>query len=297
MSLASSDPYLGAGPQSGCCQPQMNRTVPTISVICSVFGCLNVIVSYCVSKRMRRHPNVYMLNRSLCDLAFLFLLLISFYGNGDSNVFYCNAAIAVLTQITLFASLLYYFAMPVDMYYTIMHPFSSPQVFTKQVNVFIWTASICTGIFQLTKNVDGLGFGFCWICFASAKRDVLGLYIVWVSLIVLLGGVMAAVIVYKCYKGDTSVSFTQLINQVYLSWLVYFVIFTVYWVLVITSFGLEFSYKTTGSCSENRGGAENAFVACMALCGVVDALLVSSIFFLHILFSGLLYVSVRSTLS
>ncbi|TMW63240.1 hypothetical protein Poli38472_002181 [Pythium oligandrum] len=138
--------------------------------ILTIVSCSAVLYTFATRPAWQKHPNPIIFFRSLCDMALVFVLLVTeIYkcAGGDclkdlrDNE--CKTT-AGLTQLFLWASESWFFVMAIDMFYSLKSPFTDYKRNVRRYHVFVWASALLTAIL-LVAIPDYAGaseFGYCW---------------------------------------------------------------------------------------------------------------------------------------
>lgn len=118
-----------------------------------------VMATYAAFPRLRKHPAPLLFWMSACDFAFALSFLVEYFVDAS-----LCAVLSPVTQISVFASEMFFAMHAVDLYYAATHPFTMDSLNMRKYHVFVWSASLLTGVLLVAGDVFGsIAIGFCWI--------------------------------------------------------------------------------------------------------------------------------------
>lgn len=198
----------------------------------SLFGASLVISSYIQVIPWRRHPSSLVLQRTVTNLLFSFIIVFesitSMYST-DSNAVIngrlCRG-LSFLTQISLFAGEAYLFSVSVDLATSLTNPFSSYKINVRRYHIFAWLGAIISGLVLLGdgSKCQGLIFessSICWINGSDTNittlwqyRCFVGFFLSWV---VLFYATALLVLYYAWIRLSNGLEITYAARQVIMS--------------------------------------------------------------------------------
>ena len=130
-----------------------------ISILCSLF----VISTYWLLPELRRHPAGIVVSRAVFDSIFAGQF-VALYIYGLEAEAHCTN-LAVVFQVSIFASLSYYFIMAVDLYLSLNNPFVAAAANNTKYHFFVIVCTIFTALFLYFSDAIAYreGFELCWI--------------------------------------------------------------------------------------------------------------------------------------
>ncbi len=111
--------------------------------------------------------------------------------NWDQNTdpIECNLLVAMVTQFSLMASLLWYLCLSLNAYYSISNPFRHPNAKTTTYHIAVWSGSALSALLAVPQNsAFRQDYRICWF----KKREGLNLYnwigfFIWVMAFMAVG--------------------------------------------------------------------------------------------------------------
>mmetsp|Transcript_22171 Transcript_22171/g.69149 ORF Transcript_22171/g.69149 Transcript_22171/m.69149 type:complete len:909 (-) Transcript_22171:215-2941(-) len=118
-----------------------------------------VCATYIAFPKLRKHPAPLLWWMSVCDFVFGLAFFVEYAV--DRSV--CHV-LSPVTQVSVFASELFFCMHAVDLVYGLTHPFTLDSQNMRKYHVVVWLCSITTAVLIPSNRLAGsVGTGFCWI--------------------------------------------------------------------------------------------------------------------------------------
>ncbi|CAH0521612.1 unnamed protein product [Peronospora belbahrii] len=222
--------------------------------------CVCVFVTYHGVQSFQKHPNPLIYYKCVIDilLALRFLLdplllkMKVYRVNDETSCVYLSG----ITQFLYLSSDSWFFALIVDLYWSLTNPFMSVKANRRRFKIFVYTAGAFTGIFAaFVPGIRGFADGkYCWTKrkttddsvernFFNLNRGSWMLFYTWMMLFYISGIAVLTFGIKRLRSGlrDTLQSRREMLRNGALSITSY----TIYWTIVFIWYALSFRTRST----------------------------------------------------
>jgi hypothetical protein len=270
----------------------------------SIFCCTAVLLLFWRDRRLRVHPNTYLMGRVFYDMCFgvFFAYHQTNFKNPESFTEYpvhgCSKGLAALTQASFAGSILTCGLMPLDSMVSMNFPFTLMEAWARRAHVVVLLLAASSGAFLARlddarhDHTYGVGYGMCWICRPETKavhvettNDDFRVFLMYVPvMLVLLSNIGVGAFTYRRLfmsrkeQQQQQRGSRKLRVAIFRSSLKYTVLFTAYWILVVIPFVYIFHAQRDRDQreylkSDTYHKVAELFLVLLASQGVMDALM------------------------